>query len=451
MKILIKTLGCKANRADSDRLSEALLSKFGTGAGSGVEVVEVNNASDRVEGPVDFCIINSCTVTHVADRKSRAQIKLFKKNYPDARIIVMGCGPKVDSEEFEKISELEVCVSEEEVLACIASSVESVEEDDGVSGDHRTRGLRTHGFRTRAVLKIQEGCDNFCSYCIIPFARGRERNDSCKSVLASVEKMVSGGCKEIVLTGINIGNWRDGEMDLGDLILKILDETSLARLRLSSIEPQNFGESFEKLLSSSDHSGSDYSGRFCPHMHMSLQSGSDSVLKAMRRGYNTELYKKVAQKMRKLSPDIALTTDVIVGFPGESDEDFETTCAFVRKVGFAKIHVFPYSKRAGTKAALMDGQVTEQEKKIRARKLQTISDEMRVEFLGNQIGKIFPVLIEQRVPGSKGCLWEGFTPNYVKVRVESDDDLTNEIVDVRLDRLFDGDKTKAACIEATLV
>ena len=427
MKILIKTLGCKANRADSDRLSEKLCS---LGAGAGIEVVEVNNASDRVDGVVDFCVINSCTVTHVADRKSRAQIKLFKKNYPGAEIIVMGCGPKVDRDSFEKIGGLVVCLNEKEVL-------------DHLSGSLGGDGDIDHGFagkRTRAVLKIQEGCNNFCSYCIIPFARGRERSEPCDEVLRDVLKMVENGCKEIVLTGINIGNYRDGEMDLDNLIVRILDETSLARLRLSSIEPQNFGKSFDKLLSSAD-----YSGRFCPHLHMSLQSGSDRILKAMRRRYDLKLYKKVAQRMRELSPDIALTTDVIVGFPGETLEDFEDTCEFVREISFSKIHVFPYSKRAGTKAALMDNQVSDQDKKIRSRKLQAISDEMRGKFLTGQIGKVWPVLVEQRVVRGEGEVWEGFTPNYIKVRVCSDEDLTNKIVKVRLD------KTKAAYMEATLV
>jgi len=436
MKILIKTLGCKSNRADSDRLANQL----GDALGDGVEVAEVNNATDHVGDSVDACVINTCTVTHVADRKSRAQIKLFKKNYPDARLVVMGCGPRVDREIFEQMEVDFVGENVGDVVGFLK----------GLDGSHSADDAdgSVAGVRTRAVVKIQDGCNNFCTYCIIPFARGREKSFPSAEVLAEVRAKVESGYKEIVLTGINIGNWNEDGAGLADLIMRILDETSVERLRLSSIEPQNFGEGFEKLLSDPQ-----YSGRFCPHLHMSLQSGSDRVLGLMKRRYETGLYKKVAQRMRELSPDIALTTDVIVGFPGESDADFEGTCEFVKEIGFSKVHVFPYSKRRGTKAAVMDGQIQEQIKKKRARELQAIAEELCSNFLDGQIGKTWPVLVEQRVARSEGEVWEGFTPNYVKVRVLSsgDKELTNKIVEVRLERLVNENKTKAAYMEATLV
>jgi threonylcarbamoyladenosine tRNA methylthiotransferase MtaB len=450
MKILIKTLGCKSNRADSDRLADKLGDEFG----SGIEVAEINNASDLISdsGPgaisVDVCVVNTCTVTHVADRKSRAQIKLFKKNYPEALLVVMGCGPRVDSEAFEEMGVNFIGAGVEDVVGYL-KGLDNLRATE-VDGDVASR--ETAGVRTRSVVKIQDGCNNFCTYCIIPFARGREKSFPSAEVLREVHAKVKAGYKEVVLTGINIGNWEEDGSGLADLIVRILEETDVKRLRLSSIEPQNFGEGFEKLLSDPQYAGSgSQHARFCPHLHMSLQSGSDRVLKLMRRRYGTELYKKVAQRMRELSPDIALTTDVIVGFPGESDADFEETCEFVRKVGFSKVHVFPYSKRRGTKAAVMDGQIQEQVKKKRARELQAIANKLRDEFWEGQVGKVSTVLIEQRVARSEDEIWEGFTPNYIKVRIRSERDLTNEIVEVRLYRIADTDKTKAAYMEATLV
>jgi len=263
-----------------------------------------------------------------------------------------------------------------------------------------------------------------------------------KDILNEAKKLCKQGYKEIVLTGINIGNWREkinatGErttdelevhdLNLGDLIINILDKTPIARVRLSSIEPQNFSESFEKLLKDPK-----YSARFCPHLHMSLQSGSDDVLKAMRRHYDTKLYKKVAQKLKKLAPEIALTTDVIVGFPGETEKNFKESYEFVKAIGFAKVHVFPYSKRTGTVAALLPNQIPDDVKKSRAKTLQKLSDELRAEFFETQIGRVYPVLIENK---NKKNEWEGLTPNYIQVRVNSGENLQNKIVDVKLTKL----------------
>jgi threonylcarbamoyladenosine tRNA methylthiotransferase MtaB len=248
--------------------------------------------------------------------------------------------------------------------------------------------------------------------------------------MKEVKAACDNGFKEIVLTGINIGSWNEDGKNLADLIIQILDETKIERLRLSSIEPQNFNENFEKLFASPK-----YKNRFCPHMHMSLQSGCDEILKRMRRNYSTELYKKVAKRFKELNPDIALTTDVIVGFPGETENNFEETCEFVKNIGFAKIHVFPYSKRAGTAAAIMDEQIPEDVKKTRAKKLQRMSDDLQKEFFESQIGKIYPILIEHKT--SKNFV-DGVTPNYVPVKIVSDKDLHNQIVNVKLDKVKDG-------------
>jgi len=431
MRILIKTLGCKANRSDSEKLSEMIFDAVGC---DDVEVF-----FDRSPLVCDVCIVNTCTVTHVADRKSREAVLALRKENPKSSVIVFGCGVKVDASNWEKISGVDfVCKDFKEVVGCVKNL-----NGKKFRSDRKVNNLRNGGvvdkenlLRTRAVLKIQDGCNNFCSYCIIPFARGRERSVKVTEILKDVKKMVSSGVKEIVLTGINIGNWKDSGLNLAQLIMKILDETSLLRLRLSSIEPQNFVKEFGVLLSDKK-----YKDRFCPHLHMSLQSGCNSVLTAMRRHYSVALYKKVAHELIRIRPEIALTTDVIVGFPGESDDDFNETCDFVRGIGFAKVHVFPYSKRAGTKAALMDGQIPENVKKERARKLSLIADDLRLDFFERNFGKVYPVLFEHKTRG----FCEGFTPNYIKARVDSSEDLFNKVLDVRLD------KTKAAYVSGSLV
>jgi len=437
MKIAIKTLGCKSNRADTDQLIDGIFYAFG----ENVSIVDINNASDCLDNfGVDVCLVNTCTVTHIADRKSRASASHLKKIYPDAKICVFGCGPKVDKNSYEKLNGIDfVGITIDEVLKYLKSVFKALPKEKS----NMLFARNPAGIRTRAVMKVQDGCNNFCTYCIIPFARGREKSFPMKDILNEAKKLCKQGYKEIVLTGINIGNWREKvenrELDLGDLIINILDKTPIARVRLSSIEPQNFSESFEKLLKDPK-----YSARFCPHLHMSLQSGSDDVLKAMRRHYDTKLYKKVAQKLKKLAPEIALTTDVIVGFPGETDKNFEESYEFVKAIGFAKVHVFPYSKRSGTVAALLPNQIPDDVKKSRARKLQKLSDELRLKFFEAQIGGFYPVLIENQNSKKE---WLGLTPNYIQVRIQgcvnsknihSKENLQNKIVNVKLVELKDG-------------
>ncbi len=452
MKIAIKTLGCKSNRADTDELISKISEEFGENA----SVVDINNSNDCLDDfGVDVCLVNTCTVTHVADRKSRASASHFKKLYPEAKICVFGCGPKVDKKGYEKLNRIDfVATSVDEVLKFLKSVFKALPKEKSTVLFPRN----PDGIRTRAVVKVQDGCNNFCSYCIIPFARGREKSRPMNEVLDEVNTRCKEGYKEIVLTGINIGNWREkagndnkkssdrkidddsnnktndsdnnSELDLGDLTINILDKTPIERVRLSSIEPQNFSKSFEKLLSDPK-----YSTRFCPHLHMSLQSGSDDVLKAMRRHYDTKLYKEVAQKLRILAPDIALTTDVIVGFPGETEKNFKETFEFVKSIGFSKVHVFPYSKRTGTVASLLPNQVPEDIKKTRSKKLQKLSDDLRKEFFESQIGKIYPVLIEhQRLKNER----EGLTPNYIQIKITSSENLQNQILNVKLIELKDG-------------
>lgn len=421
MRILIKTLGCKANRSDSEKLSE---------------MIDGEVFFDKSVLVCDVCIVNTCTVTHVADRKSREAVLALRRENPSSSIIVFGCGVKVDEKGWVNVPGVNfVCTDFKEVVECVKDLNCKFKCEKKKIKSCSNENL----LRTRAVLKIQDGCNNFCSYCIIPFARGRERSVPVSEILSDVKKMVSNGVREIVLTGINIGNWGDSGLNLAQLIMKILDETSLLRLRLSSIEPQNFVKEFGVLLTDKR-----YRDRFCPHLHMSLQSGCDSVLTAMRRHYSVALYKKVARELMNVRPEIALTTDVIVGFPGETEDGFNETCEFVRGIGFAKVHVFPYSKRAGTKAALMDGQIPENVKKERAHALSVIAEKLRLEFFERNFGKVYPVLFEHKTRG----FCEGFTPNYIKVRVDSEEDLFNQVLDVKL--LRSSDKTNVVMVEGIL-
>lgn len=390
MKIAIKTLGCKSNRYESDQLFEKL-----SGAHEVFELNEgVSTFQRRAQTDFDIAVVNTCTVTHVADRKSRQAIRSLKSANPSCKVVVFGCGSNVAREDYEAIEEVDLIASD------VNEVVNYVRE---VGGESDYKGDVADGVRTRGVVKIQDGCNNYCTYCIIPRARGPEVSFDRDVILEEVRRKEEAGFREIVLTGIIISNWGRGEMDFVDLVEYLIKNTSFVRFRISSIEPQNFSDKFVKLL------GND---RVCPHVHMSLQSGSDSVLIRMRRKYDVALYREVCDRLREGVPDIGLTTDVIVGFPGESDEEFEETCEFVRDVGFLKMHVFPYSRRKDTAAFHMKDQVPEDVKKARASRLRKISDELGEAFIESAMGNEYDVIVEKCEDGVS----TGVTPNYIPVQ-----------------------------------
>ena len=259
--------------------------------------------------------------------------------------------------------------------------------------------------RTRALIKIQDGCNNFCSYCIVPFARGREQSRPSEEIINEINNKIKKGYKEIVITGINIGQWKENGRDLADLIKMILKQTDVPRLRLSSVEPQNFSNKFLGLFKNP---------RFCPHLHISLQSGSDEILKKMRRHYDTKLFSKMVENLRKAVPHFGITTDVIIGFPGETEKLFKETLEYVKKIKFSKIHIFPYSKRKGTLAADMPDQIPSSIKLKRCKILDDVEKELRMEFYRNNIGRTEEILLEN--PDEKGII-KGFTSNYIKTRI----------------------------------
>ena len=395
MKVAIKTLGCKSNRYESDKLLDGLQEL-------GCEVIELNEGAtsfrSRFQDKPDLLVINTCTVTHIADRKSRQAVRSYKNAYPELKVFVFGCGSNVAPEDYEKMEEVTAIAEDTDaVLKLIAEEI-----DNDTSCEYEGADL-TQGKRTRAMVKIQDGCNSYCSYCIIPRARGPEYSFPSKQILEDVKKKEAAGFKEIVLTGINIGEWKEDDKELGDLFEYLIENTEAMRFRVSSIEPKNFSQKLFKLFKG---------GRLCPHMHMSLQSGSDSVLKRMRRHYATDLFEEVCKKFREVVPDMGLTTDVIVGFPGETDEEFEETCRFVQEVGFLKLHVFPYSKRKNTVAFHMDGHIDEAVKKVRAKKLREVSDQMGMAFIESQLGGTFDVLVEE----INDDIGRGYTPNYIPVQ-----------------------------------
>lgn len=411
MRIGIKTLGCKSNRYESDRVFDELVLK-------GHKVIDIDEMPFSFKEKSDFSpeliIINTCTVTHLADTKSRKAILSFKKAFPDAKICVFGCGVNIGSISSE-ISEIDFFAKNREEL--VKYIFEQVSCSDNMQ-DCNSPLFDTEE-RTRALIKIQDGCENFCTYCIIAKARGKERSFSSQEIIRELKEKEQNGFKEAVITGINIGKWKEGDLNFTDLIDLMLKSTSSINLRISSIEPIEFPNNFFELFSNK---------RLLPQIHLSLQSGSDKILRLMNRHYKVADYFNICEKLYKASPDFSITTDVIVGFPGESDSDFSDTLDFVKKVGFLKVHTFPYSKRNKTPAAHFPDQVDPKVKKERAKILREISDKMGRKFMEKYIGKSVLVLVE----GNKGPFRKGFSASLLPVKFPGDENLRNTFVNVRI-------------------
>ncbi len=410
MKVCVMTLGCKVNKYESDSIIKQLEER-------GYEAVESLQ-------PADVFVINTCAVTAEAEKKSRQMIARCRKFNPNARILICGCASQKNQEQFkEKGVEVVTGVAGKTKLIDVIgrgnldiSELPLVYEDD----------MKAKQSRIRAYIKIQDGCNNFCSYCIIPYLRGRSRSRSLESIMAEA-RALGDEIKEIVLTGINVTDYKiDGKAGLLTLLQNL--DTLGKRIRLSSLEETLVSEEFAKGLSELKN--------FCPHFHLSLQSGCDSVLKRMNRKYTTEEFYNSVRLLRKYFPLAGITTDVIVGFPGESDEEFEITRRFIEKVGFASLHIFKYSRRDGTVASRM----TDLPDAIKAKRsdiLEGVKSQLFDEFVKkNKTGK---VLIEE----FDGQHYVGYTENYIKCYIQSDNDLVNQIIDVELgERFKDGVKVR---------
>lgn len=408
MKVYLRSLGCKLNQSEVEALARRFIA-------AGCQVV-----TDAEEA--DLCVVNTCAVTHIAARKSRRLIRRLHRANPEARIVVTGCYAELFPHEVAKIEGVELVVGN--------ADKERLVERLGIRG--YGLGVTTpipyplFFNRTRAFVKIQDGCNNRCAYCVIGLARGRERSRPPEEVLAEIGARVEAGCKEVVLTGVNIGAYgRDLGTSLGRLIEDILTKTAVPRLRLSSIEPWDFDPSLLRLWEDP---------RLCRHLHLPLQSGCDATLRRMRRRYTAAEYAELVERAREAIPDLALTTDVIVGFPGETEADFEESLRFVEKMGFARLHVFKYSARPGTPAATMPQQVPCEEKRRRSEAMMALARRGSEEFRRRFLGRTMEVLWERKERRREGRrrIWSGLTDNYIRVWAESEADLANTITPAKL-------------------
>ncbi len=393
MKISLGMTGCKNNRYELDQVLRWAVK-------NGVPVVK--------EGEADYAVINTCTVTSIADKKSRQLVRRTKNSNPGLKTIVFGCAARMQKEAFEKIMEVDVLLNDlQEVIKYLEANIGDMKKCDEPS-----LLKSSHDFsRSRALVQIQDGCDNYCSYCIIATARGKSENRSEEDIIAEIQEHVDHGFNEVVLTGINIGGYgaslttKPEENTFAELIQRIFDETDVKRLRASSLGPEFFNEKWYEVMKNP---------RFSRHLHLSIQSGSTSVLERMRRNYTAEKVAEVISRVREFAPNVAITSDIIVGFPGETDAEFEETIKFVKDNRLAKAHVFPYSERQNTLAAKME-QLPVPVRRARAKKLQEIADELRTEFIESQVGQKAQVLWER----SRMAGWqEGMTDNYVRVRLK---------------------------------
>ena len=420
-KAALHNLGCKVNAYETEAMQHLLEE-------AGYEIVPFTQKAD-------VYVINTCSVTNMADRKSRQMLHKAKKNNPDSIVVAAGC--YVQTSEKEVLNDLSVDIvigndrKHDLVRLLEEYSLDSVNDtvDDINDGKHDFEELFIDQTKehTRAFIKVQDGCNQFCSYCIIPYARGRVRSRRFENVIAEVERLAANGFKEVVLTGIHLSSYGvDFEEAAGllELIQAVNAVKGIERIRLGSLEPKIVTEHFASELSKLD--------KICPHFHLSLQSGCDATLKRMNRKYTTKEYERGCELLRKYFVHPAITTDVIVGFPGETEEEFEQTKAYLEHIHFYEMHIFKYSKRKGTRAAVMPDQIDEQIKAARSEKLIALGHDMSKEFRKFYIGKNEEALFEEKAVIGDKEYFVGYTKEYVKVAKKTDENLENQIVSGRI-------------------
>lgn len=416
-KVAFYTLGCKVNQYETNAMIERFIK-------ANYEIVDFEELSD-------IYVINTCTVTNMSDRKSRQIIRRVKQINPNSILVVTGCYAQVASKELEKIEEIDLIVGNTEKKD-IVNIVENYKKD--ISGKYEISdinnqkefvdfGTTTYTEKTRAVIKVQDGCNNFCSYCIIPYAKGRVRSRKLESVIDEIKSIAQKGIQEVVITGIHVASYgldfKDENIRLIDLLEEINKVEGIKRIRLGSLEPNIITDEFVQRLKNVD--------KICDHFHLSLQSGCTETLKRMNRKYTTEDFEKVVERLRNAFPNVALTTDIIVGFPDETDEEFNTTYKYLKKIKFYKMHVFKYSQRKGTRAAVMPNQIDGNIKEERSHKLIELSNRNEEEFLDRYIGKEVYVLFEQE----EGEYIKGHTSNYLVVKAKGKE-LENKMLRVKI-------------------
>ena len=406
------TLGCKVNQYETNAMAQKFKEK-------GYKVIEG-------EAKADIYVINTCTVTNMSDRKSRQILRRMKDINKNAIIVACGCYVQVSKEEVEQMEEIDLVLGNNEkknIVEYVEKYIEENKKEENMEDVMQQRefvdfGDVTYTEKTRAVIKVQDGCDRFCSYCIIPYARGRVRSRKPQSVISEIEKIAKQGIQEVVVTGIHVASYGkdfNNDYKLIDLLEEINKIEGIKRIRLGSIEPLLITEEFVERLKKLE--------KICHHFHLSLQSGCDETLKRMNRRYTIEEFKEIVNRLRKNYEDVILTTDIIVGFPGETEEEFNKTYEFLKDIKFYKMHVFKYSPRKGTKAAKMPKQIDGKQKEMRSKKLIELSDFNEKTYNEAYINKEVEVLFEEEKEG----MYKGHTENYILVYYKSEENLENKM------------------------
>ena len=415
-KVAFYTLGCKVNQYETNAMEQKILE-------AGYEIVEFNKKAD-------IYIVNTCTVTNMSDKKSRQILRRAKMKNPEAIVVAIGCYAQVSKEALEEIEEVDLILGNNEKKDIIKYLEEYIQnnsqnthlEDVLHQNEYLDFGSITYSEKTRAVIKIQDGCDRFCSYCIIPYTRGKVRSRNIDSIIKEIKEISNKGIKEVVITGIHIASYgKDFEKDIKliDLLENINKIDGIERIRLGSIEPTIIDGEFISRLEKLE--------KICHHFHLSLQSGCDETLKRMNRRYTIKEFENGVTLLRNTYKDVILTTDIIVGFPAETEEEFNITYEFLKKIKFYKIHVFKYSMRSGTKAAKMEKQILENVRESRSKKIIELSLKQQKEYNEEYIGKKVKVLFEEK----SDEFVQGHTDNYILVKI-NEDILENDICDVKI-------------------
>ena len=410
----LETHGCKLNQADTQVLAR--------------EFVEAGYVLTSQEEPADVYVLNTCTVTHVADRKARQAVRAAKRRNPNATIVATGCYAERAPGDLRTMPEVDFVVGntdKETLVAVLEDASQGPDTACAVGDDSALQPLLR--IRTRAMIKIQEGCDQVCAYCIVPKVRGRERSVPLQQIVDSANSYGEAGCKEIVLTGTQLGSYGFDlpGVDLTLLVQSLLEETDIPRIRISSLQPQDISNELLGLWTDQ---------RLCPHFHVPLQSGSDAVLERMRRRYTASEFLETVSRIRKTVPDVAITADVIAGFPGETEADFKRTLETCVESELASVHFFPYSVRPGTTAAHFGEQLDPSVKAERISELSVVASELSKKFRSRFLRQSRAVLWERTANGDRrdGRLWSGLTDNYIRVRTLSEADLSNRIMPSKL-------------------
>ena len=431
-KAALHNLGCKVNAYETEAMQQLLEQ-------AGYEIVPFTEQAD-------VYVINTCSVTNMADRKSRQMLHKAKKENPDSIVVAAGCYVQTSSEEAARDLSVDIIIGNDKkhelvelIENCMNQKKNANEETEGVDDwkenicDINEKGRAYEALsisrteeHTRAFLKVQDGCNQFCTYCIIPYARGRIRSRKAEEVVREVETLAANGCKEVVLTGIHLSSYG---LDHGDNLLHLIQEVhkveGIRRIRLGSLEPGIIDENFVKELAKLE--------KICPHFHLSLQSGCDATLKRMNRKYDTATYEAGCKLIRKYFTHPAITTDVIVGFPGETEEEFEATKEFLERIHFYEMHIFKYSKRKGTKAAVMPDQVPEEIKSERSAKMIELGHRKQKAYEEKLLGTTQEVLMEEAVETEDGIYQVGHTKEYVKIGLKTEENLSNQLKNVKIE------------------